>query len=212
MSKLKYSFQGFDEKTMAKARLNNAEVSRKKSIEICNMIRYKTTKKAIQILEEVLEMKRAVPYKSFNRSVAHKTDVGPGRYPIKTVEEILKLIRLAQSNAQNKGLSQDLIIKHLAANKGNMSWHHSRQSRRQMKVANIEIVVSEKAAKKAESKHAEKKSEAPKQHEEIKKETHQTKAPEIEKESKSPEKPKKTAEKAKSESKPKARKTEVKKE
>ena len=211
MSQLKYSFQGYDEKTMAKARLNNAEVSRKKSIEICNMIRYKTTKKAVMLLEEVLDMKRAVPYKQFNRSVAHKTDIGPGRYPIKTVTEILKLIKLAESNAQNKGLSQDLVIKHLAANKGNMQWHHGRQSRRQMKIANIEIVVCEKTVKKSESKHIieEKKAEAPKQNDEIKKETIQNKTAETEKESKAPEKPKKTALK---ESKPKARKTEVKKE
>lgn len=193
--------QGYDEKNMAKARLNNSEVSRKVSIEICNMIRFKTTKKAKMILEEIMDMKRAVPYKKFNRAVAHRTGIGPGRYPVKTVEEILKLVKLAEANAQNKGLSQDLIIKHMAANKGTMQWHHGRQSRRQMKSAHIEIVVCEKdAAKKFESKpksedSKQKKAEIPTpKHEETKeKEMPKTKA----------------APKAKSESKPKTKKTEV---
>lgn len=218
MSKLKYAMQGYDEKTMSRARLNNSAISRKISIEIFNMIRYKSTEKAKMLLEEVMDMKRAVPYKKFNRSVAHKTGIGPGRYPIKAVDEVLKLIKLAEANAQNKGLSSSLVIKHLAANKGNMQWHHGRQSRRQMKSTHIEIVVLEKTAKKEESKHKkeektfEKKAEVVKHEEktESKKE-----APEEMPESKLSEhaqKQKKPEHKAKSLSKPKTKKSEVKKE
>ena len=183
MSQLKYAMQEYDEKKMAKARLTNSPISRKIAIEISNMIRYKSTEKAKMLLEEVLDMDRAVPYKKFNRAVAHRVGIGPGRYPIKAVAEILTLIKSAEANAQNKGLSSNLVIKHLAANKGNMQWHHGRQSRRQMKSCHVEIVVAEKEAKK--------KTDKPK--------TEENKAENVKEE--------KTK---KSDSKPKAKKTEVK--
>jgi large subunit ribosomal protein L22 len=168
MSQLKYAMQGYDEKKMAKARLNNAPLSRKVATEISNMIRYKSTKKAKMLLEEVIDMKRAVPYKKFNRSVAHKVGIGPGRYPVKAVQEILTLIKLAESNASNKGLGENLVIKHLAANKGNMQWHHGRQSRRQVKSTHVEIVICEKEEKKSKdsSKAEEKKAKKVAEHKE----------------------------------------------
>lgn len=144
MSKINYSIKGFDEKNMAKARLNNVEASFKISIEISNMLRYKSTTRAKIILNEVIALKTAVPYKRFNMDVAHKKGIGPGRYPVKPAKQFLALVKLAEANAENKGLSSDLKIVHLAANKGTTQWHHGRQSKRQMKACHIEIAVCEK--------------------------------------------------------------------
>ena len=144
MSKINYSIKGFDEKKMARARLNNVSASFKISINIANMLRYKTTARAKTILNEVIGLKTAVPYKRFNMDVAHKKSIGPGRYPVKPAKEMLSLIKLAEANAANKGLSSDLKIIHLAAQKGTTQWHHGRQSRRQMKACHIEIAVCEK--------------------------------------------------------------------
>lgn len=205
MSQLKYSMQEYDEKKMARARLNNAPLSRKVATEISNMIRYKSTKKAKMLLEEVIDMKRAVPYRKFNRSVAHKVGIGPGRYPVKAVQEILKLIKLAESNASNKGLGENLIIKHLAPNKGNMQWHHGRQSRRQVKSTHVEIVVCEKEEKSKDTlKNEKKKTEKVTEHKE-----EQKKSEEKVEEITSEEKPKKTQAKK---SKPKTNKNEGNKE
>ncbi len=181
--------QDYDEKRMAKARLNNAPLSRKIATEISNMIRFKSTKKAKMLLEEVMVMKRAVPYKSFNRAVAHRVGIGPGRYPVKAVNEILTLIKLAEANASNKGLGNDLIIKHLAANKGNMQWHHGRQSRRQVKATHVEIVLCEREAKKTKDapKTENVKHEKPVEHKHTEKKTEEA----------SEEKPKKTQTKSK---------------
>ena len=151
MSKVNYSIKSFDEKKMARARLNNVEASFKISIEIANMLRYKTTKRAKAILTEVIALKTAVPYKRFNMDVAHKTGIGPGRYPVKPAKQFLALVKLAENNAAAKGLGSELKIIHLAANKGTTQWHHGRQSRRQMKACHIEIAVCEKdLTKKAE--------------------------------------------------------------
>ncbi len=172
MSKLKYAAQNYDEKSMARARMNNVEASLKISVEIANMIRYKDTERAKRILEQVLDMKAAVPYRKFNRDVAHKTAIGPGRYPVKSVKLMLDLIKLAESNASNKGLSSELYIIHLAPNKGTTQWHHGRKRRTMMKSTNLEIVVAQKSQKKTEKKHdkAEAKKEEKVEHKEEAKE------------------------------------------
>lgn len=160
MAKTGYAIQNFDEKKMAKARINNAEVSRKISIEICNMIRNRSTIVAKKMLEDVVDFKAAVPYRKFNRDVAHKKVTGPGRYPIKAVKSMIQLIKLAEANAANKGLSSELIITHLAANKGMGQWHYGRKRRTEMKSTHLEIAVTEKeAAKKAHSEKKEKNAE-----------------------------------------------------
>lgn len=49
---------------------------------------------------EVINQKKAVPYKRFNKDVGHKKGIGPGRYPIKASGVILSLVKLAESNAR----------------------------------------------------------------------------------------------------------------
>jgi large subunit ribosomal protein L22 len=136
---------------MAKATGRNLSISTKKSVEICDNIRGKSLKKAKNLLEAVIEKERPIKMRRFIRDTAHRKATGPGKYPIKTAQEILKLLKSAESNAQNSGLStNDLYVHHISADKASRVWHYGRKRRRQMKRTHMEVILIEK--KVAESK------------------------------------------------------------
>ena len=137
--KTKYALQT-EKEDMAKAYASNIAISTKVGIEIANHLRGRTTKKAKEILQNVLIEKEAIPYKRFNDSVGHRTGIGPGRYPKKASAEFLSLIKQAEANAQNKGLDENLKIVHLVVNKASQP---ARQGRRTFKRAHVEIAVQE---------------------------------------------------------------------
>ena len=65
-----------------------------------------------------------------------------GRYPIKTCKTILQLLNSVRANAQNKGMSSNLIISEIIANQGNKQMHYGRH-RGKMKRTHLKIVVKE---------------------------------------------------------------------
>ena len=65
----------------AKVNGMSLNISTKQSIEICSFIRNKDLQKAKKILNDVISLKRSVPFRRFNDGVGHK-EKGPGRYPI----------------------------------------------------------------------------------------------------------------------------------
>lgn len=154
----------------AKAVGKDLMISTKKSIEVCNFVRGKSVQKAKRLLNDVLEMKAAVPFRRFFEGAGHKKGIGPGKYPIKTCKDILKIIELAEANAANKGLNTEaLVIKLIKANKGAKQMRYGRQRGRVMKRANIEVVVEEvekkepkQEKKKPVEKKTDKKEEKPK--------------------------------------------------
>ncbi len=129
-------------------------ISTKHSIEICNFIRGKNLLKSKEFLSKVLEKKKAVPFKRFNRDMGHRPgSVGPGRYPQKATSIILKLLESLEVNAQNKGLdTASLYLKTVIPNKGSNVWHYGRQRRRRMKLTHIFMQAEEKVEKKEETK------------------------------------------------------------
>ena len=143
-----YTFRNYDKEHMARTVGLALPVSFKQSVEVCRFIKYKNVADAKKMLMEVIEKKRAVPFKRFDFDLSHKKKIGPGRYPEKTSEELIRLIEDVESNAQFKGLNtSNLIITHISAHKAGKAWHYGRQSRRRMKRTNIELVVEEKALK-----------------------------------------------------------------
>ena len=119
-------------------------ISTKQSVEICSFIRGKTTEKSKMLLEQVQEKKIAVPYKKFNGDIGHKRGrIAAGRYPLKAIAEILKLIKSVEANADVKGLSTPLIIKEIMASQASRSWHHGRQRRIKTKRTHVKITVEE---------------------------------------------------------------------
>jgi large subunit ribosomal protein L22 len=140
---MNYSIQEMKE-NMAKAYGRSLGISTKVSIEIANHLRGRTTTKAKWILEKVLEKKEAIPFKRFTDGVGHRPGgIGAGRYPQKASEEFLKLIKQAEANAIAKGLSEDLVIVHLAAHKASSQFRQGRQRRRKFKKSHLEIAVQE---------------------------------------------------------------------
>lgn len=77
----------------------NLGISTKYAMDICKMIRGKTTEQAIAMLEEVVKFKR--PVKMNNREVPHKKGKGVmgGRYPIKAALEFIRLLKELNANA-----------------------------------------------------------------------------------------------------------------
>lgn len=119
-------------------------ISTKFAVEICNQLRGKTVAKAKNFLESVIQKKRAVPMKRYNRDQAHKPGIAAGRYPIKACQAILTVLKNAEANAQFKGLSTaSLSIKHISAKQGPKAWRLGRKRRRRAKRTHVEIILAE---------------------------------------------------------------------
>ncbi len=151
MSQYKYSATVNEHRARAVGLL--MPISTKQSVEICRLIRGKNIQKAKKILTEAKDMKKPIPYTRFTEGAGHKHGIGPGKYPVKACNEILRLLNLVEANAQHKGLdTSSLEIIHICAKKGPKSWHYGRQSRIAMKRTHVEIIVEEKEIKKKEVK------------------------------------------------------------
>lgn len=145
----KYSTKATGE-NIAKAMGTDLPISSKQSFEISSWLRGKNLALAKEMLQNVIDMKVAVPYKKFNKNVGHKAGKGmaAGRYPIKSAFEFLKLVESVEANAQFKGLNTaNLVIIHIVAQRAARAWHYGRHRGRKMKRTTVEIVVQEKAPK-----------------------------------------------------------------
>lgn len=144
---------------MARALARDVEISTKISIEIAKWLNGRTTAKAKTLLENVLLKTQAVPFTRFTNGVGHRKGAGiaAGRFPDKAATKFLELIKSVETNAQAKGLSSNLKIIQLLANKGSDQFRSGRQRRRSFKRTHLEIVVEEQEEKKKEDKKASKK-------------------------------------------------------
>ncbi|NLT37532.1 MAG: 50S ribosomal protein L22 [Methanomassiliicoccus sp.] len=133
----------------AKAIGKEKPVSPKDSREICRMVRGKSVTVAIRMLEEVIDLKRPVPFGRYNTGVAHKIGVGPGRFPKKSAEAILEVIQSAKHNAEYKGLdSENMKVKVITANlgrtiPGHMPRAYGRSTPWNQQTVNIEVILEE---------------------------------------------------------------------
>ncbi|MCK5300228.1 MAG: 50S ribosomal protein L22 [Candidatus Aenigmarchaeota archaeon] len=145
MAKLKYAFKT-DEKKSAKTSARNNRISWKDSVEICRVITGKNVNKMINYLTDVTLMKTAIPYKRFNKDLAHKKGIAAGKYPINTSKEFIKLLKNLINNADNKGLdTENLTIINAQANKGVTHMRGARMfGRRKSKSSNINIIAEER--------------------------------------------------------------------
>lgn len=122
MAKINYAFKDDDKAKTAKAIGRGLTISPKHSLEICRELRGMELEKAKVYLEEVIQMKKAVPFKRHNKKVAHRKELKgwpSGRYPVKAAEHILKVLENAEANAEYKGLdSENLKITHISSHRG----------------------------------------------------------------------------------------------
>lgn len=80
-------------------------------------------KRAVAYLKNVIEHKECVPFRRFNGGVgrcaqAKQFGTTQGRWPKKSAEFLLQLLRNAESNADNRGLDVDrLFVEHIQVNR-----------------------------------------------------------------------------------------------
>ena len=117
-----YSIFGLDPDRTAIASAREVDISHKAAREICNTIKGMFLDKAKEYLEDVIEMKRSIPYKRHKKHVAHRKDLTgwpSGRYPIKAAQKILVVLENAENNAEFKGLDVERMkIIHACTHKG----------------------------------------------------------------------------------------------
>jgi len=139
-------------KKIATVRAWNLPISRKNAVHVARFIKYLPLEKAKRYLQEVIELKRAVPYFRYNRDIPHRRELeGPvpiGRYPVKVSKYFLKLLNSLEKNAQFLGLNtQKLIIIHAAAHKGTTLYTYKRRKKAKVlvrkKSTHVEIVGME---------------------------------------------------------------------
>lgn len=121
-------------------------ISKKVSVEICDFIRNKTLHKVKLQLQEITEMKRALPVRKFTTDVgSHKPGMASGRYPIKATKSFLNLLNSLEANAGNKGLDiNNLVVSFARADKAERRWHSGRKGRVKFKSTHVKLMVEER--------------------------------------------------------------------
>jgi large subunit ribosomal protein L22 len=147
-----YTFQGKGTDEFARARAIELPISPKKTYEVMNAIRGLPLERAKSLLEDVIEEKRAIPFRRYNQEVAHKRGIGPGRYPIKVCKNVLQVLVNAEANAEYEGIDTEALVVRVAAcargriRKANMPRAHGRATAWNEQTTNVEIVLAEREA------------------------------------------------------------------
>ena len=83
------------------------QVSMKQSMAILQFIKGKKIGDAMEELEEVVKMKRAIPMKG---EIPHRKGMMSGRYPIKAAGMFIKLLKSLAANASQKEGVENAIL------------------------------------------------------------------------------------------------------
>jgi large subunit ribosomal protein L22 len=117
-----YSYTGYNPTLQVRASLREVDVSPKAAREVCEAIKGLRLEKARALLEDVIALKQAIPFRRYKKKVSHKGQVEKfyaGRYPVKAAKLMLKLLDNLEANADFKGLDITRIrIVHASAYPG----------------------------------------------------------------------------------------------
>ncbi|MEM0466398.1 MAG: 50S ribosomal protein L22 [Candidatus Thermoplasmatota archaeon] len=133
----------------AKAYGYELHCSWKDAINCAHALKGMTVAEAKKYLEEIIEMKRALPAVYHKQKVHHQKGIGPGSFPKKTASYMLKVVKNAENNAEYKGFDVDnMKITHIAAYQGRtiqgyMPRAHGRATNKNEQTTNIEIILEE---------------------------------------------------------------------
>eukprot|EP00898_Chlorokybus_atmophyticus_P007276 jgi/Chlat1/754/Chrsp104S01232 len=156
---VKYAREPDDATKSCKARGSDLRVHFKNTRETAMAIRKMQVGKAKKYLEDVVGHKRAIPFRRFNGGVGRTAQAkaaghsnGQGRWPVKSCEFLLGLLRNAESNAESKGLDvETLFISHIQVNQAQRQRRrtyraHGRINPYMSSPCHIELILSEKEA------------------------------------------------------------------
>merc|ERR1711976_33237 len=119
----RYSREPDNPTKSCKARGSNLRVHFKNTREAANTIKRMPLRRAIAFLKNVIQKKECVPFRRYNGGVgrcaqAKQWGTTQGRWPKKSAEFLLQLLKNAESNADYKGLDTDhLVIEHIQVNR-----------------------------------------------------------------------------------------------
>lgn len=134
----------------ARAYGRELRTSWKNAINVCRAIQGLPVRRAEKLLEEVIALERPIRMVRRNRKIAAKPGIGKGRYPVKSADRTLKVLRNAINNAEYQGLDPDrMVIVHAQAYKGRtlkgfMPRAHGRATKKNEETANVEIFLQER--------------------------------------------------------------------
>ncbi|ELP90782.1 60S ribosomal protein L17, putative [Entamoeba invadens IP1] len=170
---VKYTFKPQNTTKTSMARGDDLKVHFKNTLNTAAAIKGMKVTRAQAYLNNVLKRKECVPFRKHNGGVGRSAQTKGmncafGRWPVKSCNFILKLIKSAVDNAKAKGLNTNLlVISHICV-------HQARQTRRRLYRAHgsintfasspshIEIVLTEKEKRVVKPKTADADKKAPK--------------------------------------------------
>merc|ERR1712117_511308 len=106
----------------AKARGSNLRVHFKNTRETAQAIKKVPLSRATRYLKNVIAQKEIIPFRRFMGGVGRHAQAkvhgtSQGRWPVKSAEFLLHLLKNAESNAEYKGLDADhLVVDHIQVN------------------------------------------------------------------------------------------------
>ncbi|MEM2869363.1 MAG: 50S ribosomal protein L22 [Thermoplasmata archaeon] len=145
-----YTIEVDDTKT-AKSIGKELPISPKHAVEICREIRGMPLDRAKEFLEGVIAGRTPVPFRRYTYQVSHQRGCrGPGRFPKKAAQYILRVLEDAESNAEYKGFdTESLEVLQAAAHRGR-TWHqrmpraHGRWTQKDRLMTNIEVILQKR--------------------------------------------------------------------
>ncbi len=136
--------------SVARARGVELHMSPKKTYEVLNAIRGLPLERVRTILEDAENLRKAIPFRRYNQETAHKRGTGPGRYPKKVAQHLLKILANAESNAEYEGLDTERLYVRVAASsrgrvvKGRMPRAQGRSTNWNEQTTHVEIILAER--------------------------------------------------------------------
>merc|ERR1712136_626464 len=119
----RYAIEPDNATKAAKARGSNLRVHFKNTRETAQAIKKMPLNRATTYLKNVIAQKEIVPFRRFMGGVGRHAQAkvhgtAQGRWPLKSAEFLLQLLKNAESNAEYKGLDPDhLVIDHIQVNR-----------------------------------------------------------------------------------------------
>jgi len=139
----------------AKARGSHLRVHFKNTRETAKTLKKMHLRRAVAFLKNVISKKECVPFRRFTGGVgrcaqAKHWGATQGRWPKKSAEFLLQMLKNAESNAEFKGLDTDhLVIEHIQVNRAPKMRRrtyraHGRINAYMSSPCHIEIILAEK--------------------------------------------------------------------
>ncbi|KAL2380552.1 60S ribosomal protein L17 [Blastomyces dermatitidis] len=122
MTTVRYAAQSIPSAKSARSRGSYLRVSFKNTRETAQAINGLKLQRAVAYLENVMAHKEAVPFRRFAGDVGRcaqgkQFGVSKARWPVKSAEFLLSLLKNAEANADIKGLDTgNLIVQHIQVN------------------------------------------------------------------------------------------------